>query len=253
MGDVEVVNIVSDDDLQLVAESGSILDDAISNIQVRSDAILFASERIELADVASSVIQIGGNTDLASVNIIVGQDGMAAGDSLAINSQFGSLTFNATETAAIVEDDPMLLTSFNGATDVFLSAFGRISNTDGATFNVSHYGQFNSTNVELGNQTDDQFQVARLGVVAENALFGLNYSTEIDGVVPNESPAIFGSEESRGTSVSQTLFIGLNSFGCPGRRFFERWPTWNSLRSACALGKRFRSQPGCSDRRGEIE
>ena len=204
-GSISVSQINSADDLSLVANE--VTDNSNGQIVVASDASIVATNQIELADSPGDLLSVAGNASFDAMNVNVGFDQLAAGDPAALNTFLGSVTVNA-GTAILVEDDS---TTFAGSTqvgDLSAASADNISNVANAVVNVTGHAQLNSPNgVFLGAQANDNVQFSNIGTVSNNVHLELDASTTIDGSSPDASPPVFGSVVSRGTEVTETLFV----------------------------------------------
>ena len=231
--DISVLNLknmATNGDISLIAEAGSIDDDtglgnsSITTIGDGGDAVFNAANNITLVNAAGDEIIIGGNASFTAVNTItIGQDGSlaAVGGDAADNTQFGTLTVNST-TATITEDDGTLFAGTSRIEEeLFIESGGDITNQSNANLTVISTdaivgrSQFVATdnNVFLGNvngdlATGDVINLSNVGVVADNAFFGLNGDVELisslssfSAVAPNPSMSVFG------TDVDETLFV----------------------------------------------
>ncbi|MFO0919312.1 MAG: hypothetical protein U0872_13500 [Planctomycetaceae bacterium] len=97
---------------------------------------------ITLADQATDTLTVGGTADLEAGTgaIIIGPAGTA---------NFGSLTFNSTNSVSIQEDSTTQLTGSSTANSLSLTSTGAITDATGALLNVTSNGTFTGVGITL--------------------------------------------------------------------------------------------------------
>ena len=208
LGSINVSNISSADEISLSA-FGSISDNPGSQIASASDASFNAGSLVNLGDSAGNLLSIAGNASFTAETISVGADSQLAGivTPTAASVELGSLTFNG-NTTTIVEDDSTSLSGNNLSDELFLTSADQITNQSGAALSVSGQAQFNAlTEIVLGNQINDTIDIAKIGLVSNNAHIETDSDLIIDASVPDQTAAAIGTIASNGTQIDQTLFV----------------------------------------------
>ena len=206
-GTINVSLVNSADDLLLNARSMSITDNPNSQILVNGNAVFNATHQITLADNPGDMLRVEGNASFSSTTVDVGHDLQSAGNPTSANTFLGSLTLVATD-AFVVEDDATQFSGTSRVRDLYLASANDITNSEDAALTVFGQAQLNSPDqIVLGNQVGDQFNIAHLGLVAPNVHLETDAPLVIDGTAPNQTPNLFGMESTRGTEVTETLFV----------------------------------------------
>jgi len=207
-GSINVSTISSADELSLAA-LGTITDNPNSQITSASNAVLNAGSLIELANNSGDILQLDGNVSFAANTINVGVDSQSAGTvgPTGGSVEFQSLTLNGI-TATIVEDDSTSLVGTSQVNDLYLVSAGEVTNGPNAGLTVTGQAQFTAANnITLGNRANDTIEIATAGFAAPNVHIETDADLTIDATVPDPSSPGIGTIGSRGTEVTQTLFV----------------------------------------------
>ncbi len=207
-GSIFTDQLVTADEVELTA-AGSISDLPGGMLIAAGGGSFNAAARIDFANDAGRQISIAEHTIFDATSIRIGQDDRPAGDAAALNVDFGTVSICADD-AVIIEDDATTFAASTEVTDrLSIASAGSINNLADTTLIVEQgHAQFNTPQiVDLGNQLDDVFRIASVGVVSTDASLELDQGLTIAGNSPNLSPSSFGTAASFGTRVDQTLFV----------------------------------------------
>lgn len=208
-GSIFASRMFSVDDILLTANSGSIQDEPGGFTEATANGTFMAQDLIDIANSTTNRITVGEVATFEADQVRIGQDSMPAGDAAAQNVFFGSLQISA-DGAIVTEDDSMLLTGTSQvASNMALASGDNIENTSGARI-LSELAQvqLNALNhVFLGNQANDEVRFGSLGIVTIDVHLELEAGVELVGDAPDQDPAVFGTDDSFGTEVDQTLYM----------------------------------------------